>query len=134
MAALSAVKNRKSQKLREGFEDFLARCVERSEGRSEVKIDFVLEMLENMDVKIDAKELKKLDKLGDKNRKISRLMKSLKYDGLIILYQGRLCSVCEEQQSNQEFGGEGDQEWEQTSEQTREQARHSSKEQEECKD
>ena len=79
MAALSAVKNRKSQKLREGFEDFLARCVERSEGRSEVKIDFVLEMLENMDIKIDAKELKKLDKLGDKNRKISRLYNSMMY-------------------------------------------------------
>ena len=73
MAALSAVRNRKSQKLRDGFEDFLARCVERSEGRNEVQLDFVLEMLESKDIKIEEREQKKLRNLGDKNRKISRL-------------------------------------------------------------
>ena len=73
MAALSAVRNRKSQKLRDGFEDFLARCVERSEGRSEVQLDFVLEMLESMDIKIEEKEQRKLRNLANKNRKISRL-------------------------------------------------------------
>ena len=72
MAALSAVRNRKSQKLREGFDDFLARCLDRSEEKSEVELDFVLEQFENLDVKIDDKELKKLEKLGNKNRKISR--------------------------------------------------------------
>jgi hypothetical protein len=75
MAALSAVRNRKSQKLRDGFEDFLARCVERSEGRSEVQLDFVLEMLESKEIQIEEKEQRKLRNLGDKKRKISRLSK-----------------------------------------------------------
>ena len=66
------MRNRKSQKLREGFNDFLARCVERSEQKSEVELDFVLEMMKNSDIKIEEKELKKLEKLGDKERKISR--------------------------------------------------------------
>ena len=73
MAALSAVRNRKSQKLRDGFEDFLARCVERSDGSNEVQLDSVLEMLESKDIKIEEKEERKLRNLGDKNRKISRL-------------------------------------------------------------
>ena len=72
MAAFSAVRNRKSQKLREGFDDFLARCVERSEQKSEVELDFVLEMMKNSDIKIEEKELKKLEKLVDTERKISR--------------------------------------------------------------
>ena len=72
MAALSAVRNRKSQKLRDGFEDFLARCVERSEGRNEVQLDFVLEMLESANIKMEEKEQRKLKNLAGKNRKISR--------------------------------------------------------------
>ena len=72
MAAFSAVRNRKSQKLREGFNDFLARCVERSEQKSKVELDFVLEMMKTSDVKIEEKEWKKLEKLGDKERKITR--------------------------------------------------------------
>ena len=72
MASFSAVRNRKSQKLREGFDDFLARCVERSDQKTEVELDFVLEMMKNSDIKIEEKELKKLEKLGDKERKISR--------------------------------------------------------------
>ena len=72
MAAFSAVRNRRNQKLREGFEDFLARCVEGYEGRSEVQLDFVLKMLENHDITVEAKELKILKILGGKNRKISR--------------------------------------------------------------
>ena len=73
MAALSAVRNRKSQKLRDGFEDFLARCVESSEGRNEVQLDFVLEMLESKDIQIEEKEQRKLRNLANKNRKISWL-------------------------------------------------------------
>ena len=72
MAALSAIRNRKSQKLREGFEDFLARCVERSDERNEVELEFVMDTFENLDIKIEEKELTKLDKLADKNRKMSR--------------------------------------------------------------
>ena len=66
------MRNRKSQKLREGFDDFLARCVERSEQKSKVELDFVLEMMKNSDIKIEEKELKKLEKLADTERKISR--------------------------------------------------------------
>ena len=72
MAALSAIRNRKSQKLREGFEDLLARCVERSEARNEVELDFVLGLFQNLDITIDEKEQKKLEKLADKNRKMAR--------------------------------------------------------------
>ena len=72
MAALSAMRNRKSQKLREGFDDFLARCVERSEERNEVELDFVLDTFENLDIKMEEKELKKMEKLTDKNKKMSR--------------------------------------------------------------
>jgi predicted solute-binding protein len=72
MAALSAMRNRKSQKLREGFEDFMARCVERSEERNEVELDFVLDIFENLDIKIKEKEVKTLEKIADRNRKISR--------------------------------------------------------------
>ena len=72
MAALSAIRNRKSQKLREGFEDLLARCVERSEDRNEVELDFVLGLFQNLDITIDEKEQKKLEKLADKNRKMAR--------------------------------------------------------------
>ena len=60
MAAFSAVRNRKSQKLREGFDDFLARCVERSEQKSEVDLDFVLKMMKNSDIKIEEKGVEEI--------------------------------------------------------------------------
>ena len=72
MAALSAIRNNKSQKLREWFEDLLARCVERSEERNEVQLDFVLDTFENLDIKMEEKELIKLEKIADRNMKISR--------------------------------------------------------------
>ena len=72
MAAFSALRNRRSQKLREGFEDFLTRCLEKSEGKDQVDVDFVLEMIEEANIKIEDKEKKKLENLAHKNRKISR--------------------------------------------------------------
>ena len=56
MAALSALRNRNNHKLREGFEDFLARCVEKSDGKNEIDKIFVLESLEKLDVKMDPRE------------------------------------------------------------------------------
>ena len=75
MAVFSAVRNRRSQKLREGFEDFMARCVETSEQKNEVDLDFVLEMMKKNDVKIEEKEMKKIEKLANKKRKITRFLK-----------------------------------------------------------
>ena len=72
MAAFSAVRNRRNQKLREGFENFLARCLENSGGRREVELDVVINMLDENDVAIEQKELTILERLGGKNRKISR--------------------------------------------------------------
>ena len=74
MAALSHVKNRKSQKIREGFDDFIARCLD---GGTVVRLDAVIEMFENMNIKLDAKDLKKMEKLADKDRIIQRLLKFL---------------------------------------------------------
>ena len=75
MAVFSAVRNRRSQKLREGFEDFMARCVESSEQKNEVDLDFVLEIMKKNDVKIEEKEMKKIEKLANKKNKITRFLK-----------------------------------------------------------
>ena len=71
MAVFSALRNR----LREGFEDFMARYVESSEQKNEVDLDFVLEMMKKNDVKIEEKEMKKIEKLANKKRKITRFLK-----------------------------------------------------------
>ena len=72
MAALSALRNRNNQKLREGFEDFLARCVEKSEGKNEIDKVFVLESLEKLDVKMDAREKDKLQRISNDKNKINK--------------------------------------------------------------
>ena len=72
MAAFCAVRNRKNQKLRDGFNDFLARCLEKSEGKNKVELCFVLDTLNTNDIKIEEKELNKLKGLADKNGTISR--------------------------------------------------------------
>ena len=72
MAALSALRNRNNQKLREGFEDFLARCVEKSEGKNEVDKIFVLESLAKHDVKMDAREKDKLQRISNDKNKINK--------------------------------------------------------------
>ena len=63
MAALSVLRNRNNQKLREGFEDFLARCSEKSENKNEIDKIFVMESLEKLDVKMDPREREKLPQL-----------------------------------------------------------------------
>ena len=70
MAALNHMKNRKSQKAREGLEDFIARCLD---GGTSVRIDVVLEMFESMDMEIDEKDLKKMENLADRDKNITRL-------------------------------------------------------------
>ena len=86
MAAFSAVRNRKNQKLREGFEDFLSRCVEKSKHKNEVELDFLLVTLNDSDIKIDQKELTKLDNLANKNRIICRLEKCLSMHFIRVRY------------------------------------------------
>ena len=70
MAALSHMKNRKSQKLREGFEYFIARCLD---GGTEVHLNVVMEIFENTNIKLDAKDQKKFEKLANKDQMITRL-------------------------------------------------------------
>ena len=72
MAALSALRNRNSQKLREGFEDFLARCVEKSENKNEIDKIFVMESLEKLDVKMDPREREKLQRISNERNKVKR--------------------------------------------------------------
>ena len=72
MAALSIIKNKKSQRLREGFDDLMIRCVDGGAGGTEVELDHVAEIFENMNIKIDAKELQKMEKLAGENKKIPR--------------------------------------------------------------
>ena len=72
MAALSALRNRNSQKMREGFEHFLAKCVESSENKNEVDLNYVLQTLTYSNIKPDQKELTRLQKICNNNKKISR--------------------------------------------------------------
>ena len=74
MAALSALRNRNNQKLREGFEDFLARCVEKSENKNEIDKMFVMESLEKLDVKMESREKEKLQRISNERNKINRLV------------------------------------------------------------
>ena len=69
MAALNHMKNRKLQKTRDGYEDFIARCLD---GGTVVKIDFVKEVFENMDVTLEEKDVKEMEKLATKDRVIPR--------------------------------------------------------------
>ena len=69
MAALNHNKNRRNQKIREATENFIARCLH---GEHEVKIDFLCKQFENVNLKIDPKELKKLEKLNKEGGVIHR--------------------------------------------------------------
>ena len=72
MAALSALRNRNSQKMREGFESFLAKCVESSNNKSEVDLSYVVRTMEENNIKLDQKEISRLEKICDNNNKINR--------------------------------------------------------------
>ena len=74
MAALSALRNRNSQKMREGFESFLAKCVESSKNKDEVDLNYVMETLNNANIKLEQKEQARLQKICNNNNKISRLV------------------------------------------------------------
>ena len=72
MAALSALRNRNSQKMREGFESFLAKCVESSDNKSEVDLSYVVRTMEENSIKLEQKEIARLEKICDNNNKINR--------------------------------------------------------------
>ena len=84
MAALSALRNRNNQKLREGFEDFLARCMEKSEGKNEIDKIFVLESLEKLDVKMDSREKDKLQRISNDKNKINKYITTSRFEDLSI--------------------------------------------------
>ena len=75
MAALSALRNRNSQKMREGFETFLAKCVETSEKKNEVDLIYVVNTMEENNIKLEQKETSRLEKICDNQNKINRYMK-----------------------------------------------------------
>ena len=72
MAALSALRNRNSQKMREGFESFLAKCVESSNNKSEVDLSYIVRTMEENNIKLDQKEILRLEKICDNHNKINR--------------------------------------------------------------
>ena len=88
MAALSAIKNKKNKKMREAIEDIAVKCGDTAEGEGvkvgrvsnkycsnlidDAQIDLLVDMLEDMNIKIERKEVTKLESLQDKEKKISR--------------------------------------------------------------
>ena len=70
MAALNHMRNRKSQRTRDGYEDFIARCLD---GGTDVKIEVVLGIFENAKIEMDGKDLQNMVKLANKNKLIQRL-------------------------------------------------------------
>ena len=72
MAALSALRNRNSQKMREGFEYFLAKCVESSDNREEIDLSYVVKTMEENNIKFEQKEVNRLEKISNSNNKINR--------------------------------------------------------------
>ena len=91
MAARSVIKNKKNQKMREAIDDIAVKCGDTSEGEG-VKvgskqleqdmivvivdqINLLMDMLEDMNIKIEQKEVTKLENLQDEEKKISRYLK-----------------------------------------------------------
>ena len=72
MAALSALRNRNSQKMREGFEYFLAKCVESSDNREEIDLSYVVKTMEENNIKFEQKEINRLEKISNSNNKIAQ--------------------------------------------------------------
>ena len=110
MAALNHMKNRKLQKTRDGYEDFIARCLD---GGTAVRIDLVKEVFENMDVTLEEKDVKEMEKLAKKDRSVPRLEVFFILIAsciLIVLFQARVYKVCYGQQLCEAPGGEGGEE------------------------
>ena len=88
MAAFSAIKNKKNQKLREGIEDLALKCGDTNEESGVqlidvqflfqeiyasclfIQVNLLLTSLEKMGIKVEDKELAKMDKMANKNKKI----------------------------------------------------------------
>ena len=89
--AASALRNRNSHKMREGFESFLAKCVEASKDKNEVDLQFVMQTLESSNVKLDQKESARLQKICNNNNKINR--SDLQgWTELFFFYNSSICS------------------------------------------
>jgi len=61
MAALSAVKNKKAAKMREGIEDLAVRCGSHAQGEG-VNVALLLETLKSQNISLDDKEARRLDR------------------------------------------------------------------------
>ena len=71
MAALSAIRNKKNQKLREAIEDITAKCGDKASGDG-VKVELLVNLFEDMNIHVDKKEMNKLENLQDIEKKISK--------------------------------------------------------------
>ena len=62
MAAVNYIKNRRNQKMREGLDHFVARCLDSEEN---VKIERVVEIFDATNHVIDEKEMEKLSSIAN---------------------------------------------------------------------
>lgn len=69
MAAVNHIRNRRSQRMRDVFEDFVARCLN---GGDEVDIDYLLEMIDSSNNSFDEKEVTKIREIAGGDKHLSK--------------------------------------------------------------
>ena len=69
MAAVNHIRNRRSQRMRDVFEDFVARCLN---GGDEVEIDHLLEMIDSTNNNFDEKEVTKIREIAGEDKHLSK--------------------------------------------------------------
>jgi len=74
MAVFSALKNKKNQKMREGIEDLAIKCSEPINEKEEpqIQIDLLVKQFDSFNIKLNEKELSKLEKLSNDDGSISK--------------------------------------------------------------
>ena len=71
MAAVNHIRNRRSQRMRDVFEDFVARCLD---GGHEVNVDHLLQMFDSTNSNFDAKEVAKIREIAGGDEHISKFV------------------------------------------------------------
>ena len=69
MAAVNFVRNRRSQRMRDVFEDFVARCLD---GEDEVNVDHLLEMFDASNNNFDDKEVARIRATAGGDKHLSK--------------------------------------------------------------
>ena len=65
MAAVNYIKNRRCQKIRQGLEYFIARCLD---GEDSVDMEKVVEIFQTSNLTIDEKEMEKLSSIANQDK------------------------------------------------------------------